>query len=365
MEAIQILKELINIKSITRNENDIVDYIVDKIKGKLNFIVERNSIVAFSNCNNFLAFVGHIDTVDNINEKNGLIEGDKIYGLGASDMKAGIAVMISLIQYFYNLPIIWIFYDREEGYFMENGLEIIFKKYLSLLSKVKFAIILEPTSNNVELGCNGVINYGLWIKGKSGHSSRKNTYINPFYKSLPILEYFKNYQAYNFSQIIEFENKKYELNYYSNAVITTIEGYNDFGAKSNFRNVVPEYCYMNLNVRFTPDKSFNSVDRDFREILDRFEIDRIDLIDSAPSGKIILNNELRRFLSWYLSNGDFCILPKQAWTDVARFTMYDIPAINLGPGEPNQAHQKNEYALLSKVIQLHEILFKYLSEFSI
>ncbi|MCS7243796.1 MAG: M20/M25/M40 family metallo-hydrolase [Candidatus Calescibacterium sp.] len=363
VNVVDIIVNLLKIRSVTGCEDNLRKYIIDFIKDKLNFQVIRNNVVAYPKNDKGsypIAFVGHIDTVNNANDKDGIMEGDRIFGLGASDMKAGIAVMLSLINKFSDLPLLWIFYDREEGKYDDNGLNLVFQNFGDLLMKANFAIILEPTSNNIEMGCNGVINYGIWIRGKSGHSARRNTYQNPFYLSIPVIKYLESYEPEVYKRVIMFSNKSYELSFVSNAVITQIKGLKDLYTENDFRNVVPEYCFLNVNVRYTPNHEFANFNEDFKKGLEKYSIFKLDVIDYAPAGKIIMNKSLEHFIDWYLDNGEFGVFAKQAWTDVARFTLHGIPAINLGPGEPTQAHQVNEYSYISKMEQLELILNKYL-----
>ncbi len=361
MDVINILVNLLKIKSLYSQEDEIRRYIVDFLKSKGNIKVFRNNVVFFNNENYKVAFVGHIDTIDNVNEKNGVIEGDKVFGLGASDMKAGIAVMLALASELHHLPIVWIFYDREEGNYEDNGLEIVFQNMK--IKDLEFAIIFEPTSNNIEIGCNGVINYGIWIRGKSGHSARKETYLNPFYLSIPLIQHFKGFQLNDYEKKIAIKSKEFILRYKNNAVITLVKGFMDYENENSFKNVVPEYCFINLNVRFTPNFDFEEIDGLYRKEIGSFSnIERIDILDRAPAGKVIINDALANFIDKFLSFGNFEIRAKQAWTDVARFSVHNIPAINLGPGLPEQAHQKNEYAQITKIQELYNIMKKIMDK---
>jgi succinyl-diaminopimelate desuccinylase len=155
-ELIDILIRILSIKSLTGYESELAAFILDFIKSfvnlnEVNVIKERNNIIVFNKeinldkkNNQVLALVGHIDTVDNVNEYNLRIMDEKVYGLGSSDMKAGIAVMLVLLKYFYKFRnLIWIFYDQEEGSFINNGLNIVFSKYLDLIKNIDLAIIFR------------------------------------------------------------------------------------------------------------------------------------------------------------------------------------------------------------------------------
>ena len=68
-----------------------------------------------------------------------------------------------------------------------------------------------------------------------------------------------------------------------------------------------------------------------------------EVADFAPSGPVNLDNPLLQEL---IETG-LEVRPKQAWTDVARFSERGVAAANFGPGLPSQAHQEAEYAELS------------------
>jgi succinyl-diaminopimelate desuccinylase len=379
---INTLIDLLKIKSLTGFEEDIKNYIFDYIKNIINndqsicIYQKRNNVVVYHDDlpkENVIAFIGHIDTVDNINEYNAKLIDGKIYGLGSSDMKSGVAIILNLFKIFYNLNnIIWIFYDQEEGPYINNGLNILFKDLKELLSKIDLAIILEPTNNYIELGCNGVMNIEVFVKGKSGHSARPYSYINPFYKLTNLLINIQNFFKNEFKLFLNDYGISYnqEIVFKSNCVITDIKGMISKSIENKFKNVVPEYAKVNINIRFTPDFNKLKLIKIFSDFFYKIfykENFIVRVVDYAPPGKIIINDMFKNLVNFYISyDSIFCtkgIKVKEAWTDVATFTNQNISALNLGPGDPSLAHTKNEYVLTQNLTDLFEFFVSFLNEF--
>ncbi|WP_457642427.1 M20/M25/M40 family metallo-hydrolase, partial [Persephonella sp.] len=84
---------------------------------------------------------------------------------------------------------------------------------------------------------------------------------------------------------------------------------------------------------------------------------KVEFTDLCPSGKVCLDNSV---LVELIDKFKLPVEAKQAWTDVARLSLHGIDAVNFGPGDPAQAHQKNEYIQLENLYKNFEILKKFL-----
>ncbi|MDQ7055344.1 MAG: hypothetical protein Q9M89_02110 [Persephonella sp.] len=67
--------------------------------------------------------------------------------------------------------LIFVFYEKEEGPYIENGLEPLLTDY-DILQKADIAFALEPTDNKVQVGCLGTLHASIIFKGKRAHSAR-------------------------------------------------------------------------------------------------------------------------------------------------------------------------------------------------
>ena len=195
----EILLSLLKISSVTGDEALIATHVERFITGlKLNLTVtrvENNLIVEPSvrvGMPPKILLIGHFDTVPAWANHSVQSFSDRIIGVGASDMKGGLAVLLTLLAVDFaslsadQLPTI-VFYCGEEGSYGENGLHKILATHPHL-KKSGMAFILEPTNNEVQVGCLGIINALLTVRGKQAHSARPWEGENAFYKALSCAE---------------------------------------------------------------------------------------------------------------------------------------------------------------------------------
>lgn len=281
---------------------------------------------------------GHLDTVlPAADQPLGLIDG-RVYGCGASDMKAGLALMMQAWERrsSWSCDLVVVFYDREEGPGDENGLEFIMDK----IPPLDLAIVLEPTNNEVQKGCVGSLHARVSVLGKRAHSARPWQGSNALFNAVPLLQ---KLQAAAVREV-----SVGGLTFREVVTPTT-------AATVNSRNVVPDHFELNVNYRFAPGKSPAQATQELHELVG--ELAQVEVHDAAPSGAVSSHPLLD---SWVLSQG-LKVEPKQAWTDVARLTERGIPAVNFGPGDPAQAHQAREHVEVAALERGWPLLEKLLS----
>src|SRR5690349_5861543 len=133
---------------------------------------------------------GHVDTVPAQDNVPGRIENGSVIGLGASDMKGGVAVMLELADWAAanetELDLGFLFFTREELPAEESPVP----EFLDACAEAKEAalvIVLEPTDNELHLGCVGNLSAGLTFRGTSAHSARPWTGENAIHKAAATL----------------------------------------------------------------------------------------------------------------------------------------------------------------------------------
>jgi len=121
-----------------------------------------------------VCLVGHTDVVPTVHDQPPRVDGDRLYGAGASDMKSGLALMLGLIEQpcATTCPLTLIFYAGEEGPYDNNELGRVFAEVDDLRS-TDIALALEPTDNQLQLGCGGSIQARVEFTGTSANRCRR------------------------------------------------------------------------------------------------------------------------------------------------------------------------------------------------
>jgi len=303
-----------------------------------------------------IALVGHLDTV---RTENGpaRVDGDRVYGAGAADMKSGLAVMIALAETARALlpcDVTLVFYAREEGPYDGNELGPVLEQDPEL-PHVDLAVCLEPSDNRLQLGCNGSLHATVTFEGRTAHSSRPWQGDNAIVKAAPLL-----------AELGRLAPEDHVIDGHTyRAVISATQGRD--GGRG--RNVVPDSFSLNVNYRFPPDVSLDEAEAHLRALVAGPAHEhgwegpepRVEITDRSPAAPPNGNHPL---ITKLIAAGVKAVEPKQAWTDVARFAVRGIPAVNFGPGENAQAHQKNESTSLALIHEGFHIVKRWLLSLS-
>jgi len=340
------LVELVDIPSVTGDEERLCSWIEARYAGRYATQRVGRSVVVGRQTGDasFVALYGHTDTVPVQGDPSARIVGDRLIGLGSSDMKSGLAVMMQLLDDGVSEAmggLVCVFYDAEEGPAADNGLEAVLDAAPWLVS-ADISIVLEPTDRNLEIGCNGVLNADVVFKGSTAHSARPWLGENAVTKAGRWLAMMHEREP----DVIDIDGLEYR------EVFSVTKA---SGGIAN--NIIPGEFVVNLNHRFPPIYSIEAAEARLRDVAS--EADEVIIRDRAPAGSVDLDNPAVRRLDALIGGRR---LAKQGWTDVARLTERGAVAVNYGPGEVAQAHQVDESVPIANLQTAHDVLTDFLAE---
>jgi succinyl-diaminopimelate desuccinylase len=339
------LVELINIPSVIGNEEEITTAIEFRLAATRPVLRLGNALIVGEPTGKpLIVLYGHTDTVPEQGNGTASIDGGRVFGLGACDMKAGVAVMIHLLEDPGVLDgpydVVGVFYDKEEGPSAENGLEDVLNT-VGWLADAVFSVVLEPTDLNLELGCNGAMNADIIFVGQAAHSARPWLGENAVTKAGAWLAAMHE-RAPNVIEIAGLEYREVFS-------VTRAEG-------GIANNVLPSRFVMNLNYRFPPIYGLEEAEARLRRVAS--DADDVVVTDRAPAGTIPEGNPHLVRLEELVGGARTA---KQGWTDVARLTGRGIPAANFGPGEVAEAHQATESVPIRNLDIVFDVLQRFLT----
>lgn len=325
--------ELIAIPSVSRDERALADHVETRMRAVPWLTVERigDNVVARTELarGSRLLLAGHLDTVPPAGNAVPRREQETLWGLGAADMKGGLAVMLELASTVAEPPVdvTYAFYACEEIDRPYNGLLGVEAARPDLL-RADAAILGEPTAARVEAGCQGVLKVAVTTGGRRAHSARPWTGVNAVHRLAPVLA---RVAAYTPRRPV-LDGCEYREALQAVAVEGGVAG-----------NVIPDTARLTLNHRFAPDRRAAEAEAALRDLLapviDPAAGDRIEVLDAAPAAPPRLDHPL---LAALIDASESPPKAKLGWTDAAFFAERGIPAANFGPGDPEVAHTAEE-----------------------
>ncbi len=329
-EAIELLRQLIQVQSFSREESGTAD-ILAKFLAQHNIPTQRrgNNVwavnQAFDPQKPVILLNSHHDTVKpgvawTYPPFGAVLEGDKLTGLGSNDAGASAVSLLAIFRYFYRRPTAFNLIcaiTAEEEISGANGIKSILPK----LGKIDLGIVGEPTGMNAAVAEKGLLVLDGVARGRTGHAAR-NEGDNALYKALDDIAWLRKYQ---FPQVSELLGPV-------KITVTQISA----GMQ---HNVVPDECRYVVDVRTNECYSNEEILAEIRANVQAEITPRSTHLQS--SGLSLAHPIVRKAVAMGKTTYGSPTLSDQA---LMRFD-----TLKMGPGDSARSHAPDEYILLSEI----------------
>lgn len=329
-EAVQLLKDLIEIPSFSKEENKTADRIEAFLNQK-GVVAERkgNNIWAFANeYNPVLPTIwlnSHHDTVKpnlgyTYDPFKAIVKDGKLFGLGSNDAGGSLVSLMGCFCHFIGKPLpfnLLFIASAEEEISGPNGISSIIAK----LPEAELAIVGEPTQMRLAVAEKGLLVIDAKIHGKAGHAAREEG-VNAIYLAMEDLDEIRNFQFFKSSSFLG----------KTKVTVTVIKA-------GQQHNVIPDLCEYTLDVRVTDAYTLEEAFEELKSKLKAELTPRSMRLQSShlPNGhlmyRVAAKLELEKFGSPTLS--DQALIP---W-----------PSVKIGPGDSARSHSADEYIYLEEI----------------
>jgi succinyl-diaminopimelate desuccinylase len=298
-----------------------------------------------------LAFTGHLDTVPlgkgrwRHDPFSGEIAEGKLYGRGASDMKAAVAAFIvACRQHQAALTsgegvVLLLTGGEETGC---DGARALLNDGNLVIPPIGALIVGEPTANYPVIGHKGALWLRCETQGKTAHGAMPELGINAIYLAVEAIDKIRRFKPGEPHPLM----KQPTLN------VGVISGGLNI-------NSVPDRCHFDVDIRTAPNLHHD----DIRQRLACALGEQVSVTTLVDLPSIATSQED----AWIKQVFALCqplhnepiqptVVPYFTDASLLLAAMGSPPCIILGPGEPAQAHQTDEYC---KVDNLHQTVALY------
>lgn len=329
-EAVQLLKDLIQLPSFSKEESQTAD--------RIESFLSQKGVSVHRSGNNVWAFASEYNPVlptlwlnshhDTVKPNSGytkdpfqaVVEEGKFFGLGSNDAGGPLVSLIACFCHFIGKPLpfnLLMIASAEEEISGPNGIASI----ISQLPEAELAIVGEPTQMHLAVAEKGLLVIDAKVHGKAGHAAREEG-INAIYLALDDLEEIRNFEFFKTSPFLG----------RTKVTATVIKA-------GHQHNVVPDLCEYTLDVRVTDAYTLEEAFEELKSNLKAELIPRsMRLRSSHLPGDHLMNRvaeelELEKFGSPTLS--DQALIP---W-----------PSVKIGPGDSARSHTADEFIFLEEI----------------
>ena len=343
-ESIELLRELINIPSFSREEGETASAIENFLQTRgvkthrtLNNVWAYNKF--FDESKPTILLNSHHDTVK---PNSGYtrdpftadIEDGILYGLGSNDAGGCLVSLVATFLHFYqqndlkyNLCLAL---TAEEEISGQNGLELI----LQGLGELEFAIVGEPTLMKMAIAEKGLMVLDCIADGKAGHAAREEG-DNAIYNALKDIEWFRRYEF----------AKKSELFGPVKMTVTIIEA-------GSQHNVIPSMCKFTVDVRVTDAYRNEEVLKIIRQNVN---------CEVHPRSTRLRPSSISRDHAIVKAG---LALGRETYGSptISDQALLDIPSMKIGPGDSARSHMADEFIYTSEIEEGIRLYIELLSK---
>ena len=308
-----------------------------------------------------LLLEAHMDTVSisgmTIEPFTPTIQGNRLYGRGSCDTKAGLAGMMCAVARAHRErrapPVeVWMAAVVDEEYSCQGIL------HLCRELRADAAIVAEPTEMKVVIASKGVLRWRIIAHGRAAHSSKVHLGLNAIQHMARL--------------ILELERHHDSLATLSHPLLGSPTGNIGLIAGGVQVNFVPDRCTIEIDRRLLPNESLHDVLAAYQRCLARaeltipgasFEMESPMLVDrgleTSPAAAIAVAaaRVLRRLGIDATPSG------VAFGSDASKLSDAGIDSILFGPGSIDQAHAAVEYVDIDQVRQATEFYYDLMMEF--
>lgn len=328
-DAVELLKRLISIPSVSRDETAAADVFEQQVSA-WGLPARRigNNILIQEELNPHqptLLLCAHIDTVKPVSTWTRdpftpVVEDGRLYGLGANDCGGGLVSLLAVYRLLrglslkYNLVYLASCEEEVSG---EGG----FRLALPELPPIDVAIVGEPTGMQPAIAEKGLMVIDGTAYGKSGHAAR-NEGVNAIYEALDDLVWLRDYRF----------KKESPLLGPTKMTVTVLNS-------GTQHNVIPDECHFVIDVRtneyYQNEFLFAFLQKHVKSELKArsFRLSSSHIPMEHPLVQRCVEMGMTPFGSPTLS--DQALMP--------------FLSLKLGPGESSRSHTADEFICLSEI----------------